>query len=429
MKSKFVLAYLLVLLIVGVSLVSAAEPVSIHLATWTTDDEAAQLQKIIDKINDGNTEYQLVHDALPSDYYTQVQTLIDAGSAADLLWMDQSHMSLAANGSFLALTDCIANVQPKTAGDVKDYYPGILQADYHDDALYGLPWVAQPVVVYYNKGMFDAAKLAYPKAGWTWDDFTAAAKTLTKDTNGDGTVDQWGTSANGWPPPQMFIWQAGGDVISPDLKTSPIDSPEALEGMEYYLSFAYNPEMAPSAETIGEQGFSVMFKAGKIGMFFSSASDDLDYNSPGIEVGVIPPPKNPKTGSNITYAWTASTVINGATAHPQEACDALLALSESIDNWKFISPRLSQATVEHLVASEPRKAANAQAFLDAAQNMSAFRAIPNYADWEATLWSEYFVPLFNEEADETATILDLAKSARGDLEALLPNALVATRSS
>ena len=82
-------------------------------------------------------------------------------------------------------------------------------------------------MVYYNKNLFDAAGIAYPTADWTWDDFTEDAKALTLDTNGDGKMDQWGTISNGWPPPQMFIWQAGGDVISPDLATSPIDSPEA----------------------------------------------------------------------------------------------------------------------------------------------------------------------------------------------------------
>jgi len=117
-------------------------------------------------------------------------------------------------------------VQKKgTAGDVSDYYPDIISTAQQDGHLYGLPWIAQPVVVFYNKALFDAAKLEYPKAGWTWDDFLAAAKALTKDTDGDGKTDQWGFSANGWPPPHIFIWQAGGEVISEDLKTSPIDSP------------------------------------------------------------------------------------------------------------------------------------------------------------------------------------------------------------
>ena len=418
MKRWFGLVCLLALLALSATIAAAQAPVTIRMGTWTGVDEAKELQAIIDKINAGTTEYQIVHEPLPADYYTQVQTQLAGGTAADLLWMDQNHMSLAADGSFLPLTDCVANAAPRTAGDVRDYYPGILQTAYQGDTLYGLPWIAQPVVVYYNKNMFDAAGLSYPTADWTWDDFITDAKALTKDTNGDGTVDQWGTISNGWPPPQMFIWQAGGDVISPDLATSPIDSPEAVKGMEFYLSWAYNPEMAPSADIMSEQGFDAMYTAGKIGMFFGGAADDKDYNVTGFTPGVVPPPKNPDTGSNITFSWTASTVINAATANPKEACDALLAVTEGIQNWKVVSPRISQATVEHLVASVPQKAPNAQAFLDAAKNMSAFRIVPKYNEWEAVLWNEYLTPLLQKQTD--LSVAELAAEVRPDLEALLP---------
>jgi len=418
---------LLALLALSASMVAAQSPVTIRMATWTGVDEAKQLQAIIDKINASQTEYNIVHEPLPSDYYTQIQTQLAGGTAADLLWMDQNHMSLAADGSFLPLTDCVANAKPESAGDVKDYYPGVIQTAYQGDTLYGLPWIAQPVVVYFNKNLFDAAKIAYPTADWTWDDFTKDATALTKDTNGDGKPDQWGTIANGWPPPQMFIWQAGGDVISPDLATSPIDSPAAIEGMKFYLSWAYNPAMAPTNDIIGEQGFDALYSAGKIAMFFGGASDDKDYNTPGFVAGVVPPPKNPTTGSNQTFAWTASTVINAATANPKEACDALLAVSEGIDNWKVVSPRISQATVDHLVASVPQKAPNAQAFLDAAKNMSAFRIVPKYIEWESALWNEYFTPLLNKQSDLSPE--ELAKEVRPDLEALLPGSATATPSS
>ncbi len=419
MQRKLVLVCMLALFVLSATMVAAQEPVTIRMSTWTGVDEAAQLQTILDKINDGNTEYQIVHEPQPADYYTQVQTQLAGGTAADLMWMSQEFMALAADGSYLPLTDCVANADAGTAGDVNDYFPGILQTAYYDGVLYGLPWIAQPVVVYYNKDMFAAAGLAEPTADWTWDDFLTDAKALTKDTDGDGTVDQWGTSSNGWPPPQMFIWQAGGDVISPDLTTSPIDSPEAVNGMDFYTSWAYNPETAPSAEILGEQGFDAMYTAGKIGMFFGGAADDKDFNTTGFTAGVVSVPKNPDTGSNVTFSWTASTVINANTQHPKEACDALLAVTAGVQDWKVVSPRISQATVEHLVTSEPRKEANAQAFLDAAQNMRAFTIIPQFAKYTDTLWSEYFTPLMQKQTDLSAA--DLAAEVRPDLEDLLPS--------
>lgn len=416
MNRKAILVCLLALLALSATMVAAQDPVTIRMGTWAGVDEAAELNAILEEINASQSDFQIIQEPTPADYYTQIQTQLAGGTAADLLWMDQDHMALAADGSFLPLTECVANAEPGTAGDVNDYYPGVLQTAYQDGVLYGLPWISQPVVVYFNRGLFDAAGLDYPQAGWTWDDFTAAATALTQDTDGDGTVDQWGTVMNGWPPPQIFMWQAGGDVIGEDLMTAPIDSPEALEGLNFYLNTAYNPALAPSAEVISEQGFGEMFKAGRIGMFMGGAADDLDRVE-GLDVGVAAVPANPTTGDNTTFAWTASTVVNANTQHPEEACAALLAVTEGIQNWKIVSPRISQANVEHLVTSEPRKEANAQALIDASQNMRAFTIIPNFLEYTDTLWSQYLNPLLNNETDLTPE--ELAGEIRLELEDLL----------
>ena len=48
--------------------------------------------------------------------------------------------------------------------------------------------------MYYNKDMFDKYKLPYPDETWDWDKYLEVAKKLTLDTNGDGQIDQWGTT-------------------------------------------------------------------------------------------------------------------------------------------------------------------------------------------------------------------------------------------
>ena len=49
-----------------------------------------------------------------------------------------------------------------------------------------IPQNASSLVVYYNRALFDAARLSYPAAGWTWDDFLQTARALTRDMDGDG---------------------------------------------------------------------------------------------------------------------------------------------------------------------------------------------------------------------------------------------------
>jgi multiple sugar transport system substrate-binding protein len=409
---------LLMIVVLLLSMTAAAQdPVTIRISTWAGAGEAAELQVLIDEINASQSDYQIVHEPIPSDYYTQVKTQLAGGTGADLFWMDQNNMALAADGVFMAIDDCVAASPAGSAGDLSDYYPGILAVNQFEGATYGLPWIAQPVVTYFNRGLFDAAGVDYPEAGWTWDDFMEKARALTLDTDGDGETDQWGFSNNGWPPPFIFIWQAGGELISEDFTSVPIDSPEFVEGFEFYLNTAYNPEISASREAIAEQGFGEMFKAGKIGMFMGGAADDLDRVE-GLDVGVIHVPAHPETGSTTTFAWNASTVINANTANPEQACAALVALSEKIHTWKIVSPRISQATVEHLVASEPRKEASAEAIVAAAQDMRALPIFGNYAEFDALFWSEFWGPLINDETD--LSVAELAAEVRLDLEDTLP---------
>lgn len=414
---KRLFAVLLIAMLVGVLSVAAqSDPVTITISTWAGVDEAAEMQVLIDEINASQSDYRIVSQPIPSDYYTQVKTQLAGGTGADLFWMDQNNMALAADGVFLPLDDCLADSAPQSAGDLSDYYPGILAVNQFDGQTYGLPWIAQPVVLYFNRGLFDAAGLDYPTNDWTWDDFTAAAEALTLDTNGDGEIDQWGFINNGWPPPFIFIWQAGGEPISADFTTSPIDSPEFIHGFEFFLSTAYNPAMSPSREVIAEQGFGEMFKAGRIAMFMGGAADDLDRVE-GLDAGLVRVPANPETGSHTTFAWNASTVISANTQHPEEACRALVALTEAIHHWKIVSPRISQGTVEHLVASEPRKEANAENIILAAQDMRALPIFGNYAAWDTVFWSEFWGPLMNGETD--LTVAELAAEVRPDLEETL----------
>ncbi|MBC8170208.1 MAG: extracellular solute-binding protein, partial [Anaerolineae bacterium] len=374
------------------------------------------------KINANTTDYQIVHQPIPADYFTVMQTQLAApGTGADMYWLDQNQMALKSEGVFMDLTECLAASEPATAGDLTDYYPSVLAVNEFEGGVYGLPWIAQPVITYYNKALFDAAGVEYPTPDWTWDNFAASAKALTLDTDSDGEIDQWGFTNNSWPPPFIFAWQAGGELISEDFTTAPIDSPEFLEGFEFYLSTAYNPEMSPSREIIAEQGFGEMFKAGKIAMFMGGASDDLDRVE-GLDVGVVRVPGNPTTGDHTTFAWNASTAINAssplAQENPQLLCDALVTLTEGMHSWKLVSPRISQATIEHLIATEPRKEASAEVIIAAAADMRALPIFGNYGEFDGTFWREFWGPLINDETDLTPA--ELAAEVRPELEDTLP---------
>lgn len=282
----------------------------------------------------------------------------------------------------------------------------------YQGGVYGLPWIAQPVILYYNKKLFQEAGVPFPDDSWTWDTFKDAAAKLTRDTDGDGKPDVYGFTLNGWPPVAMFIWQAGGDLVGPDGTTAPIDSPEAIQAVKFYQELIYNPKYAPPQEVINEQGFADMFKAGKVAMFMGGASDDLD-RVPGLDVGVARVPAGPK--GRTTFAWTAATSVWAKTPHPKEAVEALIELTEGIHHWKIVSPRQDHAVKEHIVQSEPRKEKSADVILQALPDMRPLRIVPNYQEFDRILWEQYLDPIFRKQA----TPEELAPRVRPQLEQAL----------
>jgi multiple sugar transport system substrate-binding protein len=397
---------------------ASGEKVTITLATWAGADESNELQAVIDKVNAEATDFEIVHQPNPADYYTKIQTMIAGNTAPDLMWLSQEYVAnFADNAAIMDITDQVAALSDMPAAQLDDYYPGSIAVAKYNDRLYGLPWIAQPVVVYYNPAMFETAGIAPPDDSWTWDTFKDAAQKLTlKDASGN--ITQYGTIFNGWPPIHMFIWQAGGEVIAPDLKSSPVDTPEAIEGEQFYSDLIYNPDYAVPEEVIKEQGFGEMAKAGKVAMFFGGAADDFDYanekDPKNAKMVMALVPKGPK--DRTTFAWTAITAVSSQTKNPDLAVKAMVALTEGIHHWKVLAPRKSLASAEVIAAAVPGKEDSAAVILQAAESMRSFNIIPRHAEWDTIFWEQFQDPLFHQKG----TAADLAAAARSKLEELLP---------
>jgi len=100
--------------------------------------------------------------------------------------------------------------------------------------LYALPKDASVFAYAYNKDLFDEAGLDYPdpENPYTYDEFIEVCKKLTKDTDGDGEIDQWGCGFANAFMLQPFVWSNGASYLSDDHKTVTIDTPEFKEALK-----------------------------------------------------------------------------------------------------------------------------------------------------------------------------------------------------
>ena len=79
-----------------------------------------------------------------------------------------------------------------------DYYQSPYAAGRYEESQYALPYESVPTLMFVNKTLLNKEGIRIPDNNWTWDEFYNICKRLTKDTDGDGKIDQFGVYAYSW---------------------------------------------------------------------------------------------------------------------------------------------------------------------------------------------------------------------------------------
>ena len=149
----------------------------------------------------------------------------------------------------------------------------------------------------------------------TFDEYLVWSEAMTKDTDGDGTIDQWGTVLPtddvGWHlnPALFFLYQSTGvpDLVSKDRKHSFItDFPEESKLWLQFSKTIYQNEWAPHEELAGDA-----FGLGKVGMNILALAGNIPNwkrDFPDLEYGFFSHPK-PAGAEGITLGQAGGNVI------------------------------------------------------------------------------------------------------------------------
>ena len=217
-------------------------------------------------------------------------TSIAGGAAPDVAEIDSFWTP------FLAEANALYDVKPfidATGYDQGDLIEASLQSTQYKGQSFSIPFNLSNTVMYYNKKMFKEAGLDPNVAPATWDELIAFGKKLTKDTTGDGIINQWGLAmpikANFgavwyW---LAFFWQQEGVLFNEALTTAEFNSPAGVAATQLWRSMVWEHKMLSLSTSFAD------FSAGNAAMEFSSSSTYGSYkDSLGrANVGVAPMPK------------------------------------------------------------------------------------------------------------------------------------------
>ncbi len=203
-----------------------------------------------------------------AEYRERILTSMVAGRPPDVLLLDNIDVpAFADRGVLLDLAPYLGHL----GIDLTRYDSTVLAIFRRGPAIYALPRGYGPMMVVYNKDLFDRAAVPYPSDDWTWDDFLRVAKHLTRDTDGDGRVDQWGTAYDRrdflWIP---WVWSGGGDVLCADgtRASGCLDAPVSVEAIRWYTDWVVTDSIVPRVFNLRRSmGDNLrLFSSGKVAM-------------------------------------------------------------------------------------------------------------------------------------------------------------------
>ncbi|WP_165842283.1 ABC transporter substrate-binding protein [Paenibacillus xerothermodurans] len=254
---------------------------------------------------------------LGTDRYQKTMTLVSGGEAPDILYLNDWVFPFAEKGVLMPLDEFI---EGDASFNLDSFYKPLVDAFRVDGKLYALTQEVSPLVMYYNKDMFDKQGGPYPTDDWTEQEFIETAKKLT-----DSGQRQYGyLIENGVLSWGGFLNRAGAHIYSSDGTKSGFDTPEALNALRLMHRIAVQDRSSPNpAEQKAQgQGSDAQFRNGQVAMFASGL-----WQLPAFKAEPLPfqwdVVRMPKGVTQTTKAGVLEWGISAETKHPKEAWEVL----------------------------------------------------------------------------------------------------------
>ena len=342
-----------------------AAPVKLTYFTFSAaPDHLKDLDAIVQAFQQKHPNITVeVQTASYDQYFTKLQTAIAGGTAPDTFELNyENFVSYSSAGSLLDLSP-LATADTEFKPDT--YYPRAYSVFQANGKQYGLPETFSDVLLFYNKDLFDAAKVSYPTTDWTWKDELAAAQKLT-------AKGIWGD----FQPIQFYefykvLAQNGGAFFSADGKQATFNDAKGVEAANWLVDKINKFKVMPSDAQMGGQDDTALFKAGKLAMWHNGIWQFSGLKDAAFKWDVQLEPGN-VTKAHHFFANAIAASAN--TAHPQQAWEWLRFLTSSPEavkvrldsSWELPAVSDQSQFTSYLSQTPP---ANRKAVFDALANI------------------------------------------------------------
>ena len=295
---------------------SADQPVTITYSNYNASGGNEEtLQKMYEAFHEEYPNITVEIETIAyNDYFTQLQTRVSGGTAPDCYELNIENFAAYANKGALAEI---------TGVDFSGLDETSLNAFNVNGKQYGLPGKFSNVVLFYNKDLFDQAKIDYPTADWTQNDLQKAAEAIRA----------LGDDIYGYYQPLTYnefykvVAQFGGSLLNADKTEFTINAPENVAAAQMMADRILVSNVQPNEVQMGGIGDWDLFMSGRLGMMptgiwaFNTFTEGCKFDW---DIAV-----EPGKEQKATHFFSDACVINNASNKKEAAATWITWLTSS----------------------------------------------------------------------------------------------------
>ena len=200
---------------------------------------------IIDKAID---KFEQTHPGVTVHYYSGIRKddysewfsrKLLAGEEPDIFMVLGTDFNQFA--SMGVMKDLGSLMETDTDFDQEKYFTSAFVNGQYESVQYALPYETVPTLMFVNKTLLTQEGIDMPGEDWTWDDLYEICEKVTRDTDGDGVLDQFGTYNYDW---MDALCSNGGGIFNKKGTEAELTDAKVIEAVKYVRSIneLYNGE-------------------------------------------------------------------------------------------------------------------------------------------------------------------------------------------
>lgn len=275
-----------------------------------------------------NVEYVL--GIRKEDYSEWISQQALSGDMCDVFMVISN--DLATFSDVGILENLSSYIESDPSFDESVYFSSSYQSGQVNNVQYALPYESVPTLMYVNRTLLESEGIKVPDQNWTWEDFYEICEKMTKDTDGDGVLDQFGQYGYTW---ENAIYSNGAKIFNEEGTESLLQEDKVFDAIEFMRKLERLNK--------GQKVTSEMFDRGQVVFCPMSFSEYRAYKPypwsvkkySSFEWDCIPMPAGP-SGSNVSQLDTLLVGMSRSSRNKDMAWKFLKELSFNVETQKDI---------------------------------------------------------------------------------------------